>query len=587
MMRHFGVEPLLVFDGDRLPAKAAEESERRERRAARQADGHAALARGDKRAAESAFQSAIDVTPAMAREVMDGLAAEGFAFVVAPYEADSQLAHLARTGAVDIVATEDSDLAAYAVPLILFKLDQHGGAVELRIGDVLKQEAGAAAASDGAAAEADDSPPAEPGIEADDPIEVDDDEEEDEDAPVVATRRGGGGKGSRGGGAPLSFRRFDAELFLCLCVLAGCDFLRSLPGVGFRRAHALCLRAGTAPRLLALLRRDARLAVPPAYVAGFVRALHTFRHARVYDAAARAVRPLTPLPAELLADDVSTAFLGPEVPDDEARGVAEGRLDPFTRRPFAPRQQPGAKGGHGRPPGSSPMRAWPYESAAPRRRSGGGDGVALRLSPRREPRPAPPTLPPAPMNTSLAGMGHLLGAVVPPPPMPLPMPAAESVQVWGADDDVLVSPAPPAPPPARAANPFVRQPGDGKPMPQRVSSMFARAAADAVGKENGKAAAQPPPPPAMPAVPRGPLGRMCSGALSNGMAWIPDADEQAGPSRPPPQQQQQPKPKPAAPKQPAAAGGIARFFAPAAAGAAPAAKRPAAGAAAPTPKRRK
>ena len=40
MLRHFGVEPLLVFDGDRLPAKAAEEAERRERRAARQAEGH-------------------------------------------------------------------------------------------------------------------------------------------------------------------------------------------------------------------------------------------------------------------------------------------------------------------------------------------------------------------------------------------------------------------------------------------------------------------------------------------------------------------------------------------------------------------
>ena len=585
MLRHFGVEPLLVFDGDRLPAKAAEEAERRERRAARQAEGHAALARGDRQAAESAFQSAIDVTPAMAREVMDGLAAEGFAFVVAPYEADSQLAHLARTGAVDIVATEDSDLAAYAVPLILFKLDQHGGAVELRIGDVLKRDSGAAVASDGAAAEAEDSPPAEPGIETDDPIEVDDDAEEDEAAPVVATRRGGGGKGSRGGGAPLSFCRFDAELFLCLCVLAGCDFLRSLPGVGFRRAHALCLRAGTAPRLLALLRRDARLAAPPAYVTGFVRALHTFRHARVYDAAVRAVRPLTPLPPELLAEDVSTAFLGPEVPDDEARGVAEGRLDPFTRRPFAPRPQPGAKGGHGRPPGSSPMRAWPYDSAAPRRRSGDGDGVGLRISPRRQPKQPPPQqLPPAPMNTSLSGMGHLFGAVAPPPPpMPVPMPA-ETAEVWEVDDDVAaVLHAPLAPPPARAANPFMRPQGDGKPMPQRVSSMFARAAADAVGKENGKAAAPPPPPPAMPAVPRGPLGRMWSGALSNGMAWIPDAEEQAGPSRP----SQQPQPKPSAPKQAATAGGIARFFSPAGTGATPAAKRPGTTVAAPAPKRHK
>jgi exonuclease-1 len=582
MLRHFGVEPVLVFDGDRLPAKSGEEAERRERRAARQAEGRAALARGDRAAAESAFQSAIDVTPAMAREVMDGLAAEGFAFVVAPYEADSQLAFLARTGAVDIIATEDSDLAAYAVPLVLFKLDQHGGAVELRIADVLRSNAGAAApAQDDEPA----APSAEPagGGDVEDAIEVDDGDDDDEDAPVLATRPRSG-KGRRGGGVPLSFRRFDEDLFLSLCVLAGCDFLKSLPGIGFKRAHALCVRAGTAPRLLALLRRDTRLAAPPAYVAGFVRALLTFRHARVWDAAARAVRPLTPLPAELLADDVSTAFLGPEVPDEEARGVAEGRLEPFTRRAFAPRQQPGAKGGYGRPAAASPMQAWPYDTGAPRRRSGGGDAGAPRVSPRREPRPAPPErAPPAPMNTSLAGMGHLLGATAPPPPMPLP-PDALDEACWG-EDDAPASRAPLLPPPASAApasNPFARRPGDGKAMPQRVSSMFARAAADAVGKENGKAAAEPqpapPPPPAMPAVPRGPLGRMWSGALSAGAAWIPD--DPPPPSAP----SSQPLPRPPAPKQPKAPAGIARFFAPAG-GAATQPKRPAAAPAAAAPKR--
>lgn len=48
-------------------------------------------------------------------------------FVVAPYEADAQLAHLAclpqEEGGVAAVVTEDSDLAAYGCPRLLFKCD--------------------------------------------------------------------------------------------------------------------------------------------------------------------------------------------------------------------------------------------------------------------------------------------------------------------------------------------------------------------------------------------------------------------------------------------------------------------------------
>lgn len=40
----------------------------------------------------------------------------GVTFVVAPYEADAQMAYLARSGQVQLVVTEDSDLLAYSCP---------------------------------------------------------------------------------------------------------------------------------------------------------------------------------------------------------------------------------------------------------------------------------------------------------------------------------------------------------------------------------------------------------------------------------------------------------------------------------------
>ena len=48
----------------------------------------------------------------------------GLAFVVAPYEADAQLAFLYREGIVDAVITEDSDLLPYGARRVFYKLDR-------------------------------------------------------------------------------------------------------------------------------------------------------------------------------------------------------------------------------------------------------------------------------------------------------------------------------------------------------------------------------------------------------------------------------------------------------------------------------
>ena len=48
MLRHFGVTPVIVFDGDRLPAKGGEEKERRDRRAECMRKGEEKMAVGDK-----------------------------------------------------------------------------------------------------------------------------------------------------------------------------------------------------------------------------------------------------------------------------------------------------------------------------------------------------------------------------------------------------------------------------------------------------------------------------------------------------------------------------------------------------------
>lgn len=68
---------------------------------------------GKKKEAQKQFQACVDVTPEMAFAVINALEAAGVDYVVAPYEADAQLAYLEKIGVVDGIVTEDSDLLVF------------------------------------------------------------------------------------------------------------------------------------------------------------------------------------------------------------------------------------------------------------------------------------------------------------------------------------------------------------------------------------------------------------------------------------------------------------------------------------------
>lgn len=72
---------------------------------------------GYSKEAQLAFGQAVEVTQGMARELQRALKREHIEFIVAPYEADSQLAYLCMAGHVAGVITEDSDLVTYGASL--------------------------------------------------------------------------------------------------------------------------------------------------------------------------------------------------------------------------------------------------------------------------------------------------------------------------------------------------------------------------------------------------------------------------------------------------------------------------------------
>jgi exonuclease 1 len=81
----------------------------------------------------------------------------------------------------------------------------------------------------------------------------------------------------------LNFRKFDLESLLITCILSGCDYLDSIKGIGFKKAHKLVYENGKdLSTLIKKIRREGKHLVPLDYEKTFERALLTFKFQRVY-----------------------------------------------------------------------------------------------------------------------------------------------------------------------------------------------------------------------------------------------------------------------------------------------------------------
>jgi len=241
MLRYFGVTPYMVFDGDYLPGKSGTEAEREKRRKECRAKGLELLKLRKMKEAQEQLQKSIDVTPLMARHLIDECKQIGVECMVAPYEADAQLYYLEKTGRIQGIVSEDSDLLAFGCKNLITKMDKFGDCWT---------------------------------IDRDDFTAV------------------------RGSGFSLSGWT-DTE-FRYMCILSGCDYLPNIPRLGLLGAYKLVNRHKTpervnfmiiiAPKCLSnrgfqiiqSVRFDATKTVPVDYLDGFRRANLTFLHQWVF-----------------------------------------------------------------------------------------------------------------------------------------------------------------------------------------------------------------------------------------------------------------------------------------------------------------
>lgn len=269
------IKPVLVFDGRHLPAKALTEKRRNSSRKEAKEKAKELLREGNVNEARTYINRAVNITHAMAHQLIVECRKRNVDCIVAPYEADGQLAYLSRSKLIDYVITEDSDLTLFGCPKVIFKFDLAGQGLLFEAEHLHKAM----------------------GCKED--------------------------------------RYKYADLFLkfqLMCILSGCDYLDSLKGVGLVKAckFVLMTEETDLKRCLSKLPQYLNLkgiTVDDEYKDGFLRSLNTFRHMIVYDPSKRRQCHLTePEEADLPFCDNA----GEKLDEETAFQLAIGNTNPFT-----------------------------------------------------------------------------------------------------------------------------------------------------------------------------------------------------------------------------------------------------------------
>lgn len=271
MLIHFGVKPYLVFDGAYLPSKEHTEIERAAKRKESKKLGLELLNMGRIPQAYLELQKAIDVTPTMARELIEELKRMDVPYIVAPYEADSQLAYLEKQSIISGVISEDSDLLVFGVKCLLTKLDQYGESVMVNRAD------------------------------------------------FTACRE-------------ISLVGWTDKEFRMMAMLSGCDYLPGIDKMGLKTAYRLVRKHKAIERIIRSVQFEGKMKVPAGYLEAFSKAENTFLYQWVFCPEAHRVFNLNKLPAEL--ENERMLYIGENVDPAIAVAIAAGDLDPNTKQPL-------------------------------------------------------------------------------------------------------------------------------------------------------------------------------------------------------------------------------------------------------------
>ncbi|XP_004209496.3 exonuclease 1 isoform X1 [Hydra vulgaris] len=269
MLINYDITPILVFDGGHLPAKSEKEKERREKRIEYRARALEALRNGNSKEAFESFQKCCDITPEMAANVIQACFEMNVQCIVAPYEADAQLAFLMKSGITQLTISEDSDLLLYGCNKVLYKMSSEGDGMLVDIDNLSKVRS-------------------------------------------------------------VQLSSFTLDNFRQMCMLSGCDYLPSIKGMGLKKAHQALKRHSNIKQCIRSFKCNPQYSVPDEYEDNFRKAELVFKYQLVFDPIRKCIVPLNEPDEELNIED--THYCGPKITDDLALNIALGNIDPISHK---------------------------------------------------------------------------------------------------------------------------------------------------------------------------------------------------------------------------------------------------------------
>ena len=300
------IQPFFVFDGRSLPIKGNVNDFRRQIR--EQAINKINKLQQEGKADQitsTDYSTAVSIKHETVQTFISFLKKNKISFIVAPYEADAQLAYLARSKYVDLVLTEDSDLLAYGVPQVLFKMNFKGFVDSIKIKDAISL------------------------------LHF--------NSPNNESKREFNQSKRKSNLIPDSadFSTFthieeisesDYDDFLTFCILTGCDYAPHIKSVGPKTALSLVQEYHSSIDLiLNQLSQKKKVVIPPNYKQAFLKAKKTFMHQKVYNIDLKAVVPLAPLLTRkndsFCLEDFDYLFTGKTIKGKKLSQHIKGEID--------------------------------------------------------------------------------------------------------------------------------------------------------------------------------------------------------------------------------------------------------------------
>jgi len=331
MLLEHKITPIVVFDGAGIPIKSIVREDRARRRIICREKITLLLKEGKPDEANKKFGESFTITPYLVQRILKSVRGIGCRWIIAPYEADAQLTYLFKTGKADVVMTEDSDLLAYGVTKIMYKIDQEGEGFELDMNRVFGQNSdisdklhGSQDSSEGTKSQ--ENEVAHISGKSKDVIDF------DIPTPKSVRKYSGSPKNT-------SFKD-DAVLtsnnFLKICILAGWDYMESVKGIGFITAWRLVTKHVSIEKVIKSIKSMSKYSMPLSYLKNYHAAYMTFLYQIVYDYETEECVNLTfpdknDFYGKMFLELEDSNFCGEVISKEFAKKICEGEVDIETK----------------------------------------------------------------------------------------------------------------------------------------------------------------------------------------------------------------------------------------------------------------